>query len=114
MNIPFPEPGARWGRLDKHGGLHMGPSEGLYGGPKAPRHPNSERFHELLQRMGELHDKKQADYGQGDDPFFNVRASTNWGVQIAAGAHQLRLATLPGALLFAPGRTPPQSTQLAP
>ncbi len=64
----------------------MGPSEGLYGGPKAPRHPNSERFHELLQRMGELHDKKQADYGQGDDPFFNVRASTNWGVPAWVGA----------------------------
>src|SRR5207245_10917894 len=44
------------------------------------RHPNSARFHQILKELGELHDKKQADYGRGDDPFANVRASTEWGV----------------------------------
>lgn len=50
------------------------------------RHPNSARFHELLALAGELHDRKQADYGRGSDPFFNVRASTEWGVPAWIGA----------------------------
>lgn len=44
------------------------------------RHPNSDRFHEILKELGELHDRKQADYGRGDDPFANVRGSAEWGV----------------------------------
>jgi hypothetical protein len=44
------------------------------------RHPASERFHALLQEMGELHDAKQADYGLDDDPFANVRASEGFGI----------------------------------
>ena len=27
-----------------------------------------------------MHDRKQRDYGRGDDPFANVRASEEWGV----------------------------------
>ena len=27
------------------------------------RHPLSERFHQLIERMGDLHDIKQLDYG---------------------------------------------------
>ena len=50
------------------------------------RHPNSARFHELLGELAALHDKKQADYGKGDDPFANVRASIEWGVQPWVGA----------------------------
>ncbi len=50
------------------------------------RHPNSARFHELLKQAGELHDQKQADYGRGDDPFANVRASADWGIQGWVGA----------------------------
>jgi hypothetical protein len=50
------------------------------------RHPNSARFHEILQEAGELHDRKQADYGRGDDPFANVRASGEWGVSPWVGA----------------------------
>jgi hypothetical protein len=30
--------------------------------------------------MGELHDKKQEDYGRDSDPFANVRASEDFGV----------------------------------
>lgn len=44
------------------------------------RHPNSARFHEILSELGELHDRKQLDYGRGDDPFANVRSSAEWGV----------------------------------
>jgi hypothetical protein len=54
--------------------------------PPVARHPNSERFHELLAEDGELHDRKQADYGRGDDPFANVRSSTEFGVDPWVGA----------------------------
>jgi hypothetical protein len=40
----------------------------------------------LLKETGELHDRKQLDYGAGDDPFANVRASTEWGVPAWVGA----------------------------
>ncbi len=40
----------------------------------------SERFHEILKELGELHDRKQADYGTSADPFANVRASVAFGV----------------------------------
>ena len=50
------------------------------------RHPNSARFHELLQEARIMHDKKQSDYGKDDDPFFNVRASSEWGVDGWVGA----------------------------
>lgn len=49
-------------------------------------HPNSARFHELLEIAGKTHDSKQSDYGRGDDPFANVRASENWGVPAWVGA----------------------------
>jgi hypothetical protein len=44
------------------------------------------RFHELLKQIGELHDKKQLDYGAETDPFANVRASEEWGVAPWVGA----------------------------
>lgn len=44
------------------------------------RHPRSARFHELLVEIGELHDRKQLDYGRAADPFANVSASAEWGV----------------------------------
>jgi len=50
------------------------------------RHPNSARFHELLIAAGQLHDKKQSDYGKGSDPFANVRGSTDWGMPAWVGA----------------------------
>lgn len=50
------------------------------------RHPNSARFHELVKEIADLHDRKQADYGAGDDPFANVRASKDWGVPGWVGA----------------------------
>lgn len=53
---------------------------------KPTRHPNSERFHQILGELGELHDRKQADYGSDTDPFSNVRASEEWGVDAWVGA----------------------------
>ena len=50
------------------------------------RHPNSQRFHDLLAEAGALHDVKQADYGKGDDPFANVRSSEDWGMPGWVGA----------------------------
>ena len=44
------------------------------------------RFHALLQTIGQLHDKKQRDYGTAGDPFANVRASQSWGVKPWVGA----------------------------
>ena len=40
----------------------------------------SEMFHQELKRLGDLHDSKQADYGRPDDPFANVRASEEFGI----------------------------------
>ena len=45
------------------------------------RHPASERFHDILGEWGDLHDRKQADYGSGDDPFANLRQSKLFGVE---------------------------------
>ena len=50
------------------------------------RHPNSARFHQILTELGELHDRKQQDYGSGTDPFANVRASRDWGIPPHVGA----------------------------
>jgi len=50
------------------------------------RHPGSARFHEILKELGDLHDRKQADYGRDTDPFANVRASEEWGVTPWVGA----------------------------
>lgn len=44
------------------------------------------RFHELLKKIGDLHDLKQEDYGSDHDPFANVRASREWGVAPWVGA----------------------------
>jgi len=44
------------------------------------------RFYAEVQRIVDLHDKKQKDYGSNTDPFANVRASENWGVPGWKGA----------------------------
>lgn len=51
-----------------------------------PRHPLSARFHELLREIGELHDRKQKDYGTAEDPFANVRGATEFGLPAPMGA----------------------------
>lgn len=42
--------------------------------------PGDPRFHAKLKEMGDLHDRKQEDYGAEKDPFSNVRASSDFGV----------------------------------
>lgn len=44
------------------------------------------RFHALLAELAMLHDRKQQDYGAGDDPLANVRASEDWGIPAWVGA----------------------------
>lgn len=52
-----------------------------YQGDDCPkRHSSSARFHAVLKELGDLHDKKQQDYGTDADPFANVRASEEWGI----------------------------------
>lgn len=47
---------------------------------------SSPKFHALLKQIGDLHDKKQRDYGSNTDPFANVRASEKFGVKPWIGA----------------------------
>jgi hypothetical protein len=44
------------------------------------------RFHALLRQIGELHDRKQEDYGLESDPFANVRSSEDIGIPGWVGA----------------------------
>lgn len=46
----------------------------------------SARFHEILGELGDLHDKKQKDYGTPADPFANVRASADFGIPAWVGS----------------------------
>lgn len=61
---------------------------------------SSIRFHEILKELGDLHDKKQKDYGTAADPFANVHAAIRWGVQpwvaalVRASDKMQRLQTL--------------------
>jgi len=50
------------------------------------RHPASEAFHVVLKQLGDLHDKKQQDYGTDQDPFHNVRSAGEWGIEPWMGA----------------------------
>ena len=44
------------------------------------------RFHALIEKIQDLHDAKQEDYGTDNDAFANVRASEDWGVDPWVGA----------------------------
>ncbi len=48
--------------------------------------PGDPRFHYELASLGDLHDKKQIDYGTDNDPFANVRGSQDWGIPPWVGA----------------------------
>lgn len=49
--------------------------------PPPVQHDGDPRFHALLAEIGELHDRKQRDYGTDSDPFANVRASAELGIE---------------------------------
>lgn len=40
----------------------------------------SEAYHDILRQMGEMHAKKQADYGTPEDPYANYRSSEDIGI----------------------------------
>lgn len=46
----------------------------------------SDKFHEVVKEITDLHDLKQQDYGREGDPFANVRASEEFGVPPWKGA----------------------------
>jgi hypothetical protein len=47
---------------------------------------SSRSFYYWLTKAAALHLKKQADYGQVDDPLANVRGSKEWGIPPWVGA----------------------------
>ena len=46
----------------------------------------SAEFHAARALIGELHDRKQADYGAENDPFANIRQAVQWGLPASLGA----------------------------
>ncbi len=66
--------------------VEQGMREGAPIGRKEDASNGSQRFHDILQELGELHDKKQQDYGTDADPFANVRGSLDWGITPWIGA----------------------------
>lgn len=46
----------------------------------------SPRFHELLASMADTHNRKNADYSPGSDPFGNFRAAEEIGIPAWIGA----------------------------
>lgn len=44
------------------------------------------KYRQLAREIADLHDRKQADYGTGDDPFANLRASEGFGIPPWIGA----------------------------
>jgi hypothetical protein len=48
--------------------------------PTKNRHPDSQRFHDLLKQIGDLHDQKQCDYGLSEQPFYNLECAHEWGL----------------------------------
>lgn len=53
---------------------------------ESPVVSSSHKLHILLEEIGELHDRKQKDYGMPTDPFANVRASAEWCIAPWVGA----------------------------
>ena len=44
------------------------------------------RVREVFEHCADLHDLKQKDYGRAEDPFANVRAGQEWGIEPWIGA----------------------------
>ena len=42
---------------------------------------HEDRFHTILGQLGVLHDLKSRDYGTGEDPIQNLRASVQLGIE---------------------------------
>lgn len=48
-------------------------------------HPSSQSFYKVLVEAAQLHARKQKDYGTKDDPFANIRASAEFGIEAFRG-----------------------------
>ena len=65
-----------------------------------------DRFREELSNIYDLHARKQADYGRGEDPFANLRSSAEFGLPAWVGVairmndkmHRLKSYALNGTL----------------
>lgn len=67
--------------------IFMRPEPGEFEAFKQPtRHWKSQRFHDILDELKALHDRKQKDYGSDSDPFLNVSASQDWNISPVVGA----------------------------
>lgn len=53
---------------------------------RQPARSSDARFDALLAEIGELHDRKMADYGKDEDPLANVKASEDFGIVPWVGA----------------------------
>lgn len=78
-------------KMYDRGGVHwpscpMSSSEARRYDAAPNRHALSQMFHDLLVEAGEMHDRKQADYGIEGDPFYNIKQSANWGIEPWVGA----------------------------
>lgn len=48
---------------------------------RLPKNQHADRFHTILGQIGTLHDLKSRDYGTGEDPIQNLRASVQLGIE---------------------------------
>lgn len=71
------------------GGKHWGAWPVTFPPVTGRRHPSSQAFHDRMDSLKDLHDRKQADYGSDDDPFANIRE----------GARELGLPAWVGAVI---------------
>lgn len=60
--------------------------EAIMPNPPSPKAPYYDRFDDILTEMSLLHNKKGHDYGGANDPYANVRASAEFGVDPWIGA----------------------------
>lgn len=51
-----------------------------------PETTTNDPFTKILREMADLHDHKSADYGSGEDPYANLRASIGFGIDPWMGA----------------------------
>lgn len=59
------------------------------------------RFHDLLTEIGELHNKKQEDYGSIADPAANIRQTAEWAVQCPNCNEAVHIPPWVGAMIRA-------------
>lgn len=51
-----------------------------------PPSPSVVTFEQVLDRLQDLHDRKNRDYGRSHDPYANIRSSEDWGISPWVGS----------------------------